>query len=66
MGTIAVSLKEAAELSGLSYRTLLDASRSGELAAFVPPGLTRKRFVRVDELRRWIKSLERREAPRTA
>lgn len=66
MGVRAVSLKEAAKLTGLSYRTMLSASKRGDLAAFLPPGVTRKRFVRVDELERWMRSMEKREAPRTA
>ena len=59
------SLKEAATECGMSYRhIILPAANRGELRAFVPAGMRRKRFVTETELRRWIGEME--SAQRTA
>ena len=63
-----LTLREAARETGISYKTLLEAVRGGELRAFVPFGLTRKRFVRDNEIERWLKAMEkasRRESGET-
>lgn len=59
------SLREAATECGMSYHhIILPAVRRGELRAFVPAGMKRKRFVTEAELRRWVEEIE--SAQRTA
>lgn len=59
MGALAHPTKEVARICGMSYRTVLTAMDSGELAYFIPAGLKRKRFVRDSEMRRWLRSMEK-------
>lgn len=54
-----LTLREAARETGISYKTMLKAVRGGELRAFIPCGLTRKRFVRDGEVERWLKAMEK-------
>lgn len=59
MGARCLTLHEAAEETGFSYkRVILPAVRAGELRAFVPFGLARKRYVRIEELRRFVRQQE--------
>lgn len=54
-----LTLREAARETGISYKTMLEAVRGGELKAFIPCGLTRKRFVRDGEVERWLQQMEK-------
>lgn len=54
-----LTLREAARETGISYKTLLEAVRGGELRAFIPCGLSRKRFVRDNEIERWLREMEK-------
>lgn len=54
-----LTLREAARETGISYKTMLEAVRGGELKAFIPCGLSRKRFVRDNEVERWLKAMEK-------
>lgn len=65
MSALAYSTRDAAQIAGVSYRALLTAMNAGDLAYFVPSGCKRKRYVRMDELRRWIRSMKG-SAPRMA
>lgn len=53
-----LSLRQVEEETGLEYRIVLNAVKSGQLQAFTPPGMVRKRFVRDAEVERWIKAME--------
>lgn len=53
-----LTLREAARETGISYKTLLEAVRGGELLAFIPCGLKRTRYVRDREIERWLKDME--------
>lgn len=53
-----LTLREAARETGISYKTLLEAVRGGELRAFIPCGLKRTRYVRDREIERWLKDME--------
>ena len=65
MSALAYSTRDAAQIAGVSYRTLLTAMNAGELAFFIPSGCKRKRYVRMDDLRMWIRSMKG-SAPRMA
>lgn len=66
MSLRAYSLKDASEVTGLTYKTILSAANRGELVCFMPYGGKRKRFVREDELKRWIRSMEKQKTPPAA
>lgn len=66
MSLRAYSLKDASEVTGLAYKTILSATNRGELVYFMPYGGKRKRFVREDELKRWIRSMEKQKTPPAA
>lgn len=53
-----LSLRQVEEETGLDYRIVLDAVKSGRLQAFTPPGMVKKRFVRDAEVERWLKAME--------
>lgn len=53
-----LTLRQVADETGIKYLAVLDAVRNGRLRAFVPPGLTKKRFVRDAEVERWLKAME--------
>lgn len=62
MGLRCHTLPEAARLCGLPYRYVLIAANAGELRTFVPFGMRQKRYVRDDELRRWLREMEESNA----
>lgn len=47
-----LTLRQVADETGIKYWAVLDAVRNGRLRAFVPPGLTKKHFVRDAEVER--------------
>ena len=53
-----LTLRQVEEETGLEYRIVLNAVNSGQLQAFIPPGMVRKRFVRDAEVERWLKAME--------
>lgn len=53
-----LTLRQVEEETGLEYRIVLDAVKSGQLRAFTPPGMVKKRFVRDAEVERWLESME--------